>query len=439
MTRHPKHTRHAARPPAPQDAEGAAPEGTIVPADGPSFAQPVFTPDPTEFKVYHGSDSTAYKKIDAYNKTHKAASLPFPLPRGVDAQTPEPVLTLQQVLNNNKAAIKAIEDTGQIVFHALGDSGSTRGPETQNEVADKLESDFDERDKADVPCFLFHLGDVVYSFGEAKYYFDQFYDAYRDYPGPILAIPGNHDGMVAPGSDVPTLDAFLRNFCQENFVFTPESGGLSRTAQIQPGVFYTFEAPFVRILALYSGTLEDPGVIADKDIGNAQLQFLEAALKRVKKEKYEGALIIAHHHPAYTYGSHGWSKELTAQIDEICTKTGIWPHAVFSGHAHNYQRFTRTHGKMQIPYLVNGNGGHPPLQRLARKYDPPLRTPVQLQGGKEGDSVIFENYDDQDYGYLRVIANSKTLRIEYHPASDGPAAKTPDDVVTIDLQSRTIS
>jgi len=29
--------------------------------------------------------------------------------------------------------------------------------------------------------------------------------------------------------------------------------------------------------------------------------------------------------------------------------------------------------------------------------------------------------------------NSKQLRIEYHPASDGQVAKTPDDSVTVDL------
>jgi hypothetical protein len=28
------------------------------------------------------------------------------------------------------------------------------------------------------------------------------------------------------------------------------------------------------------------------------------------------------------------------------------------------------------------------------------------------------------------------LRIEYHPASDGDAAKTPDDMVTVDLSTR---
>jgi hypothetical protein len=49
---------------------------------------------------------------------------------------------------------------------------------------------------------------------------------------------------------------------------------------------------------------------------------------------------------------------------------------------------------------------------------------------------VLENYDDQDYGYLRVVVASAQLRIEYHPASDGAGAKTPDDFVTVDLNSR---
>jgi hypothetical protein len=49
---------------------------------------------------------------------------------------------------------------------------------------------------------------------------------------------------------------------------------------------------------------------------------------------------------------------------------------------------------------------------------------------------MLENYDDQDYGYLRVVATAKQLRIEYHPASDGENAKTPDDFVTVDLSTR---
>jgi hypothetical protein len=37
---------------------------------------------------------------------------------------------------------------------------------------------------------------------------------------------------------------------------------------------------------------------------------------------------------------------------------------------------------------------------------------------------------------LRIVVTSGQLRIEYHPASDGPATKTPDDFVTVDLKSR---
>ena len=46
------------------------------------------------------------------------------------------------------------------------------------------------------PAFFFHLGDVVYNFGEGQYYYDQFYEPFRFYDRPIFAIPGNHDGVV---------------------------------------------------------------------------------------------------------------------------------------------------------------------------------------------------------------------------------------------------
>jgi hypothetical protein len=399
----------------------------------PVFAQPHPTPDPTKFEIKHPSDNPIYKQIDELNREHKIQPLPFPVPRSL----PEPKLTLAQILGNGRtAAVQRITQSGQLVFHATGDTGNTRSPESQSLVADKMVSDFDDQEEKERPSFFFHLGDVIYSFGEAQYYYDQFYEPYRDYPAPILAIAGNHDGMVPPGSNATTLAAFLENFCATDFEVTPEAGGLSRTAQIQPGVFYTFEAPFVRIFALYSNTLEDPGVIADNHVGNSQLDYLKAALGRVKSDGFKGALLLAHHHPAYTAGSrHGWSEQMLSQIDAACNEAGVWPHAVLSGHAHNYQRFTRHHGQTQIPYLVCGNGGHG-LARLTHKGASALRTPQQLQVPGHADKVTLENYDDQDYGYLRVVVTAAQLRIEYHPASDGAGAKTPDDFVTVDLASR---
>jgi hypothetical protein len=421
--------------PAPSSPTPAPGGGASRSLSGPVFAQPVPTADPTRFKVKHPSDDPTYKEIEELNREHKIQPLPFPPPRG----GVEPRLTLQQVLGANTTAIDKITSAGQIVFHSTGDCGSTRGPQTQNMVTDKMVSDFQESEPSEVPQFNLLLGDVVYSFGEVQYYYDQFYEPYRDYPAPILAVAGNHDGMVAPEVHVASLAAFLRNFCATTFEVMPEAGGLSRTAQIQPGVFFTFEAPFVRILTLYSNTLEDPGVIANPIIGHSQLDYLKAALGRVKSEKYTGALIVADHHPFYTAGStHGWSIEMLGQIDAICNEVGVWPHAFLSGHAHNYQRFTRTRsaGGAQIPYLICGNGGHNVAALV--KGGPPLRAPQILQAakGSSADELVLENYDDKNYGYLRIVVTSTQLRIEYHPASDGPSTKTPDDFVTVDLKSR---
>src|SRR5579862_8736346 len=361
---------------APAPNSGTEPVDNTKPVEvgHPVFGQPQPSADPSKFKVKHTSDGAAYKQIDELNREHKLFPLPFPPPRDL----PEPKLTLAQVLGVTPAALeRQIVKNGQLIFHALGDTGSTRGPESQNSVADKMVADFVPGEDAEKerPLFCFHLGDVVYSFGEAKYYYDQFYEPYRNYPAPIVAIAGNHDGMVAPETNATTLAAFLENFCAQEFEVTPEAGGLARTAQIQPGVFFTFEAPFVRILTLYSNVLEDPGVIADKDVGNSQLDYLKAALGRAKSDNFKGAVILAHHHPAYTAGSkHGWSEQMLTQIDAICNAAGVWPHAVLSAHAHNYQRFTRHHGQTQIPYIICGNGGHG-LAKLARKGDSPLRTP----------------------------------------------------------------
>ena len=128
---------------------------------------------------------------------------------------------------------------------------------------------------------------------------------------------------------------------------------------------------------------------------------------------------------------------MRGQMDKICQKVGVWPHAVLAGHAHSYQRFTRHRSDgSEIPYLVCGNGGHN-VQKLHAPEGQSLRTPQTIHTASgDADEVTFENYDDQGYGYLRVIVDPKQLRIEYHPADDGVHAKTPDDYVTIDLASR---
>jgi hypothetical protein len=83
--------------------------------------------------------------------------------------------------------------------------------------------------------------------------------------------------------------------------------------------------------------------------------------------------------------------ELQSQLDIICEKIGIWPHALLSGHAHNYQRFPRTsQNGTQIPHTICSNGGHD-VKRLS-KTTGGLRTPQIIQKAHvEIDQLALEN------------------------------------------------
>lgn len=438
------------QPPAPTSTPSP---GRVVgtPASGPIFSEPGVTPDPTKFKVPHASDSQAYAEMDALIKASKFLPLSFPTLAGVA----EPIFNLADALGSSgPATVAKIQNAGRIVFHSAGDTGATQGPKSENAVVDKMLTDFDGESPDALPQFFYHLGDIVYSFGEHKYYYDQFYDAFRNYGRPIFAIAGNHDGIVLPppaGSGNPndSLAAFLANFCAPGFAHAPDAMGLSRTTMIQPGVYFTLEAPFVRILGIYSNMLENPGVISStkdaasgepqfENVPDVQLEYLSAALDRVKKENFKGALLLCVHHPPYALGKHSGSMVMLKEIDAICNDSGVWPHAILSGHSHNYQRFTRQLGNRQIPFVVCGSGGHG-ITRLSKNQT--LRTPQPLpifEQPEAKDSVTFESYDDTDYGYLRVLVDPTQLRIEFHPASDGGGTKTPDDSVTVDLANGTL-
>src|SRR5579863_2809252 len=346
----------------------------------PVFGEPVFnegvpTPDPTQFKTPHPSDSKLYQQIQ--NLLTKDA-VPFPASTG----KPGDLYELQDAWGpHGPEIIQNIQKAKQISFHSLGDTGASNAQKFGNEirVSDMVTNDYHTADPASRPAFLFHLGDVVYDFGESQYYYDQFYEPYRNYPAPILAIPGNHDSFIVPGTAVAAqpLKIFMRNFCATGPVVTTEAGPLHRTAMTQPGVYFTLDAPFVRIIGLFSNALEDPGLISSESgkwtkwpaVPDFQLAYLTAQLQQIKAQAYTGAVLIAVHHPPFSYspspkaggagGNHGGNSQMLRQIDAICKAQGVYPHAFLSGHAHNYQRYTRTiqfgGNKYTVPFIVCGN------------------------------------------------------------------------------------
>ena len=356
------------------------PREANVPLSQPLFHEPVFSEgvsslDQSGFSKPHPSDKELYKQIQNLLKKDVVS---FDQSRAAD----QDVFKLQDAFGaHGTQIVQGIQNAGKIIFHALGDSGASNAGKYKNEihVADQLTMDCQNADAANRPVFLFHLGDVVYDFGESRYYFDQFYEPFRNYPAPIFAIPGNHDSFIIPNTpaDQAPLSIFSRNFCAAQPMITPEAASLHRTAMTQPGVYFTLDAPFVRIIGLFSNSLEDPGVISSEggkwaSVPDFQLSYLTAQLKQIKDTKYKGAVLLAVHHPPFSYsppkktggtgGDHSSSTDMLRQIDTICQQQGVYPHAFLSGHAHNYQRYTRTvhfGGKdFDVPFIVCGDGGH---------------------------------------------------------------------------------
>jgi hypothetical protein len=433
----------------------------------PVFHEPIFgedgsLPDPTGFSTTHPSDTALYRQIGDLAKKDVVA---VPKSRIGD----DKMFDLAEAYGSHGPQIvKKITGAGKIIFHALGDSGASNSGKYPNElrVADQVTVDSASASEDDRAAFLFHLGDVVYNFGEAQYYYDQFYEPFRNYPAAIFAIPGNHDSFVVPGTKAgqTPLETFQRNFCSAQNVITPEAGSLHRTAMTQPGVYFTLEAPFVRIIGLFSNALEDPGVISNLNkkwpkVSNVQTDFLRAQLKQIKQEKYAGAVLLATHHPPYSYsppaksggtgGNHGCSTVMLQQIDAICHEEGVYPHAFLSAHAHNYQRYTRIidfGGKeIDVAFIVSGDGGHNVNTLVRSQKGKPAVEPhpgadVRYLEGKNGVAkvkhLILAKYDDHNYGYLRIHVDKQYLKIGFHQVGVRSLAQSRYDMVTVRLADR---
>jgi hypothetical protein len=434
----------------------------------PIFHEPAFnedrpTPDPTGFETKHPSDNATYKQIE---KLLKKDVVGIPPSSAADDE----VFGLDRAYGAHGASVLSkIKNAGKIIFHSCGDSGASAVRKYADElrVADQVSIDSARSDTANRPAFLYHLGDLVYNFGESRYYYDQFYEPFRAYPAPIFAIPGNHDSFVVPGTaaGAEPLTIFQRNFCSDKPVITPEAGSLHRTAMTQPGVYFSLDAPFVRIIGLFSNALEDPGVISNQSkrwpaVNNSQLSFLTAQLQRIKREKYQGAVLLAVHHPPFSYappkrgggagGNHSSSSVMLREIDTICQQEGVYPHAFLSAHAHNYQRYTRIvsfGGKeYDVPFIVCGDGGHNVNPLVRAKKGQPAEEP---QNGIEVDyldskpalktkQLLLEKYDDTNYGYLRIHVDKDQLRIGFHQVGVRTLAQSRYDMVTVNLADHTM-
>ena len=90
-------------------------------------------------------------------------------------------------------------DEEKLSFMVLGDPGE--GDDSQYHVLRPLYA------TAGGTAFTYIVSDVIYPAGDVNEYEDKFFWPYRSLPGPIYAIPGNHDWYDG-------LHGFMTHFCE---------------------------------------------------------------------------------------------------------------------------------------------------------------------------------------------------------------------------------
>jgi hypothetical protein len=325
---------------------------------------------------------------------------------------------------------------GSLVFHTVGDTGDARGRQ-QDFVSALMTQDSDSLPDDKKPAFFYHLGDVVYFAGDIDKYGANFYETYTDYPGFIVAITGNHDCQPDDPQDGPVdpkkvpFDGWVKNFMSKD---PAKLGSLktnsSRTQMDLPNVFWTFTTPLATIIGLCSNVGETEG-----EFHQDQINWFRGELAAADPSL---ALIVTVHHPPFSGDvEHAGSSVVEQVLFDSFSATKRYPHLILSGHVHNYQRFTNVVQGKQIPCVVTGAGGYTRLGTLHKIKGQNPTTPLPLGGG-----LTLEQYDQTEFGFLRLEVNKTQIVGTYLAAAYSPSAVPPANIrdsFTIHLASHTVS
>lgn len=306
---------------------------------------------------------------------------------------------------------KTSEIQEKMSFHVVGDTGSVKHSDFQSLVASTLAKQLTkEKDAYIRPSFFYHLGDVVYNYGEAHEYPSQFFKPYRAYDAPIFAIPGNHDADINPNArPYNSLDAFTAVFCDTKRRKIHFAAEKDRLSMIQPNVYWTLETPLARFIGLY------PNVNKFGMIDDEQRAWFVNELHYAKQKQDKEALIVCLHHSPYSAdNNHGSSLAMIELLESAFLEAEVKPDIVLSGHVHNYQRFmVKNNDDTTTTYVVAGAGGYADLHKVALLDDKRVEAIT-----KYDKQVELQTYCDDRFGFLKIdikkTANGLQLAGSYY-------------------------
>ena len=288
---------------------------------------------------------------------------------------------------------KAVAHAGKLTFHVIADSGGVKDGEFQLNVAQAMSHDLDAKHGADKPQFCYHVGDVVYFNGEIGSYYEQFYAPYEHYDAPIFAIPGNHDGEVDDTTTGQTsLDGFVRYFMAEKPDVDPISKDSPRVQLDLPNVYWTLTSEFATIVGMYTNVPEHGS------IDSVQQQWLTNEFATAPDDR---ALILALHHPIYSFDDHhSGSSRMADVLENAIRDTGRVPNMVLSGHVHDYQRIEQTIVEGEpTPFIVTGNGGYHNLHKVK----------VAVGDADPGTGAVLKYADSDNWGFMTLTIDKDTI------------------------------
>ena len=286
---------------------------------------------------------------------------------------------------------------GRIVFHTTGDTGGIKNAQYQNDVAAAMAKDIEAADSG-APSFFYHLGDVVYFNGEVNDYYSQFYEPYEHYSRPILSIPGNHDGDPVDASQV-SLDGWVRYFMTKTPAVDPISHDAPRVTLSLPNVYWTLDAPFCTLIGMYTNVPEHGS------IDSVQQQWLTYEFSKAPDTK---ALIVALHHPVYSFDvHHSGSPRMADAVQHAINDSRRVPNLVLTAHVHNYQRVENSVVKaaQPTPFIVAGGGGYHNLHKLNTDVSPSVGPTTDNATG----ATLRAGFDDK-WSYLTLTVDARTIK-----------------------------
>lgn len=379
---------------------------------------------------------------------------------------------------------KNILSSGKMTFAMVGCSGDPKSGTNTKAVATAISADKDL-------SFVYHLGDMIYTVSGSdaeggapvkeyshKLWDEQLFGPYAKFPKKIFAIAGNHDGKYS--EKIAALRDFFKHFCADTTL--PPTGSEHRRQMTQPYIYWSLDTPYAYIIGLYSniangGILDKPSQYTRANFAQGpQYKWLVTQLRNVVAMRQANgqrkALLLAVHYPPYSgatnfnvrgnqsKGGPAAKKNRPAKpnnynvpylaeaLQQAFHDSGTRPDAIFSAHAHLFQRLTYKFAEgPATPCLVVGCGGHSPLEKLLEACDGskpkterltpfPAVTPGSYQFPK-GDSAEVEYYDDAMtdgcFGYLKITIDAKkqTLTCQFMGIKKGKAVSLDEETIAI--------